>query len=99
MLHHIKKLHTHPEHVREKVAIGGALLVTAVIFAAWVMTLDARLALSDDWDAAGDQTASAANAGGLTVVNERKTEPRSPGGILKEKVGETYREFREAMGY
>jgi len=95
MLHHIQKLHKHPEHVRERVAIGIAAGVTFIVFLFWASTLDTRLAL---FDLGGDtQAAAAANAPGLRVVNEK--EPDSPATIIKEKVGDAYGSFRDAVGY
>ncbi|MBI3020223.1 MAG: hypothetical protein HYY60_02765 [Parcubacteria group bacterium] len=99
MLHHIKKLHSHPEHVREKIALGVAAVLTLSILIAWFTTLDTRLALSPDWGVGDNQAAVSASVNGLTVVNERKVEADSPVNILKRKVGETYGDFREAVGY
>lgn len=97
MLHHIKKLHAHPEHVRERVALGAALAITFSIFAAWAFTLDSRLAILD-FDNAAKNTAAAGESG-LTVANMRAIEPGSPTAILKKKLGETYGDLKEAVGY
>src|SRR3990167_1328206 len=99
MLHHIKKLHAHPEHVREKIAIGIAATLTLIVLVAWFATLDTRLALSDDWGVGDNQAAVGASVNGLTVINERKVEAGPPADILKRKLGETYGDFREAVGY
>lgn len=98
MLHHIKKLRTHPEHVRERVALGIAAAITFFVFIAWVTTLDTRLAVLD-FSVSENQAAVSESLSGLTVVNEREVEPGSPAAILKKKVGETYGNFREAVGY
>ena len=94
MLHHIKKLQKHPEHVRERVALGTALAVTLLIFAAWGANFSSRFALDD---APFESQAAAAGTRGLIVANEKK--PDSPISILKEKAGEAYGGFKEAVGY
>ena len=97
MLHHIQKLHKHPEHVRERIALLIAGVITLVIFVGWVTTLDTRLAI---WDFGRENTASAAESqGGLRVVNEKENGANSPTAIFKEKAKETYEDFREAIGY
>jgi len=95
MLHHIKKLQQHPEPVRQRIALAIAGTVTLLIFGTWVMTLDSRLAL-DDWGGE-TQTAAVGSAGGLVVVEG--DEPSSPAAIIKEKVGDAYGSFRDAVGY
>src|SRR3989344_7308352 len=98
MLHHIKKLHTHPEHVRERVAIGVAAVVTFFVFIAWMTTLDTRLATLD-FSVTENQAAVSESLDGLTVANQREAEPDYPPAILKKKVGETYGNLKEAVGY
>ncbi len=96
MLHHIQKLRKHPEHVRERIALVVAAAVTLVVFVGWATTLDTRLAFLDF---GGGNTASVAEShGGLRVVNA-KEETNSPAAIFKEKAGETYDDFRKAIGY
>ncbi len=98
MLHHIKKLHAHPEHVRERIAIGVAAALTFFVLVAWVMTLDTRLAALD-FSVSENKAAARESLNGLVVANEREVEPGSPADILKRKLGETYGNLREAVGY
>ncbi|OGZ11577.1 MAG: hypothetical protein A3D67_00225 [Candidatus Lloydbacteria bacterium RIFCSPHIGHO2_02_FULL_51_22] len=97
MLHHIKKLHGHPEHIRERIAVGVALGISVVIFLVWISTLSMRSAFQIDFN---DEDAlagvGAAGTEGLTIVGE---EAPSPSAIIKEKVGDVYKDFREAVGY
>jgi len=99
MLHHIKKLHGHPEHIRERIAVGVALGISIVIFLVWISTLSMRTAFHLDFS--GEDALAGVGAadaeGGLTVVNEE--EAPSPSAIIKEKVGDAYKDFREAVGY
>ncbi len=95
MLHHIQKLHKHPEHVRERIALATAAFITLIIFVGWVTTLDTRLALLDFRT---ENTAAVAESQGkLRVVNEKKS--KSPAALFKKKAAETYSGFREAIGY
>ena len=97
MLHHIQKLHKHPEHVRERIALGTAAFVTLIILVVWVTTLDTRLAILDF---GGENTASVAESnGGLRVVGAQENEANSPTDIFKDKARETYDDFRKAIGY
>ncbi|MBI2048820.1 MAG: hypothetical protein HYT29_00030 [Parcubacteria group bacterium] len=63
------------------------------------MSFDSRLATLD-FSAVGTEAAAVRESlGGLTVVDEREVAPVSPTAILKKKIGETYGDFREAVGY